>query len=152
VRATAILALMPQENLEAVRQLIEAARSGDAQAIEDFVAVSDSSIEHTRLPAASGPDTYRGHDGIRQWFSDMADIWREWRNEIEELVEAGPDTVAARVRFTAVGKDSGVPVEARLGLVCVLSEGRILRSRTYASGEAALAAAGVQEGDSSAVE
>jgi ketosteroid isomerase-like protein len=136
---------MSQENVEIVRQFIDAARSGDTDAIEAFVAVSDTSIEHTRLPAASGPDTYSGHDGVRRWFTDMADLWREWRNEIEELVEAGPDTVAARILFIAVGRDSGVPVEARLGLVCVLSEGKVLRSRTYPSGEEALEAAYLSE-------
>jgi ketosteroid isomerase-like protein len=134
---------MSQDNVEVVRQFIEAARSGDA--IETFIAASDPGIEHTRHPAASGPETYRGHDGVRRWFTDMADLWREWRNEIEELVEVGPDMVAARIRFIAVGRESGVPVEARLGLVCVLSEGKILRSRTYASGEAALEAAGLRE-------
>ena len=136
---------MSQENVEIVRQFIEAARSGGVDAIEAFIAISDASIEHTRLPAASGPETYRGHDGVRSWFTDMGDLWREWRNEIEELVEVGPDTVAARVRFIAVGRESGVPVEARLGLVCVVSQGKILRSRTYASGEAALEAVGLSE-------
>ena len=130
---------MSHENVEIVREFIEAAHSGDMDAIEAFVAVSDPSIEHTRLPAASGPETYGGHDGVRRWFADMADLWREWRNEV------GPETVAARVRFIAVGRESGVPVEAQLGLVCVLSEGKILRSRTYASGEAALEAVGLSE-------
>ena len=143
---------MSRENVEIVREFIEAARSRDVDAIEAFVAVSNPSIEHTRLPAASGPERYCGHDGVRRWFTEMADLWREWRNEIEELVEVGPDTVAARVRFIAVGRDSGVPVEARLGLVCVLSEGKILRSRTYASGEAALEAVGARKSDSLAGE
>ncbi|HEX6583944.1 MAG TPA: nuclear transport factor 2 family protein [Thermoleophilaceae bacterium] len=111
---------MSRENVDVVRQYIESARSGDVDAIEAFIAVSDPNIEHTRLPAASGPETYCGHDGARRWFTDMADIWREWRNEIEELAEVGTDTVAARVLFTGVGRDSGVPVEARLGLVCVV--------------------------------
>jgi ketosteroid isomerase-like protein len=136
---------MSQENVEIVRQFIEAARSGDVHAIEAFLAVSDPGIEHTRLPAASGPETYCGHDGARRWFTDMADLWREWRNEIEELAEVAPDTVAARVRFIAVGKDSGVPVEARLGLVCVVSKGKVSRSRTYSSGEAAYESAGLSE-------
>ena len=147
-----ILALMSRENVEIVRQFIEAARSGDVHAIEAFVAVSDPSIEHARLPAASGPETYRGHDGARRWFTDMDDLWREWRNEIEELAEVGPDTVAARVRFIAVGRESGVPVEARLGLVCVVSEGKVSRSRTYASGDAALEALGARKSDSLAGE
>ena len=75
----------------------------------------------------------------------MADLWREWRNEIEQLAEVAPNTVATRMRFIAVGRDSGAPVEARLGLVCVVSEGKVLRSRTYASGDEALKAVGLEE-------
>jgi ketosteroid isomerase-like protein len=137
--------VVAQENVEIVSQFIEATRSGDVHAIEAFLAVSDPRIEHTRLPAASGPETYHGHDGVRQWFTDMADLWQEWRTEITELAEVPPDTVAARVRFVAVGKGSGVPVEARLGLVCVVSEGKVWRSRTYASGEEAFQAVGLSE-------
>ena len=143
---------MSRDNVEVVRQFIETACSGGDQAIEAFIAVSDPNIEHTRLPAASGPETYRGHDGGRRWFSDMAEIWREWRSEIEELVAVGPDTVAARMRFIAVGRDSNAPVEAQLGLVCVLSQGKVLRSRTYVSGEAALEAVGLRKTDSPAGE
>jgi ketosteroid isomerase-like protein len=124
--------------------------SGDQASVEAFVALSDPSIEHTRLPAAFGPETYCGHDGIRRWFNDMADLWQEWRNEIEGLVEVGADTVVASIRFRGVGKGSGVPVEARLGLVCVLSAGKVLRSRSYASGEAALEAVGLSEQDAHA--
>jgi hypothetical protein len=65
---------MSQENVKIVRQFIEAARSGGVDAIEAFIAISDASIEHTRLPAASGPETYRGHDGARRWFTDMGDL------------------------------------------------------------------------------
>ena len=140
---------MSQESVEIVRRFIEAASSDDG-AIEAFVALSHPSIEHTRLSEAFGPQAYCGHDGVRRWFTDMADLWRDWRTEIEELVEVGPHTVAARMRFLAVGRDSGAPVEARLGLVCVLSEGKILRSRTYASGQAALEAAGLPEQDAHA--
>ena len=143
---------MSRENAEVVRQFIEASRSGDQASVEAFVALSDESIEHTRLPAAFGPETYRGHDGIRRWFTDMADSWQEWRNEIDELVEVGTDTVVASLRFRGVGKESGVPVEARLGLVCVLSEGKILRSRSYESGKAALEAVGARKSDSLAGE
>jgi ketosteroid isomerase-like protein len=139
---------MSRENVEVVRQFIEAARSGGVDAIEAFIAVSDPSIEHTRLPGASGPEMYFGHAGVRSWFTDMAGIWREWRNDVEALVEVRPDRVAARMRFTAVGRDSGAPVEARLGLVCVVSEGKVVRSRTFASGEAALEAVGAGKSDS----
>jgi hypothetical protein len=43
------------ENTEIVREFVEAAHSGDVDAIEAFIAVSDPSIEHTR--------TRRGRSG-----------------------------------------------------------------------------------------
>jgi ketosteroid isomerase-like protein len=143
---------MSRENAELVRKFIEASRSGDQASGEAFVALTDASIEHTRLPAAFGPETYRGRDGIRRWFIDMAESWQEWRNEIEELVEVSADTVVAAIRFRGVAKESGVPVEARLGLVCVLSEGKVVRSRSYPSGEAAFEAEGAPKSDSLASE
>src|SRR4051812_18230734 len=63
---------MSQENVETARRFIEATRSGEGPWTEAFVAVSDPSIEHIRLPAASGPEMYSGHDGLRRWFADMA--------------------------------------------------------------------------------
>jgi len=75
----------------------------------------------------------------------MADAWEEFRNEIEQVSEAGPNTVVVTFRSQAIGKESGVPVEARLGAVFVLSEGKILRGRTYPSREEALEAVGLRE-------
>jgi ketosteroid isomerase-like protein len=133
-------------NVEVVRQYIEANRSDDSEAsIELGVALTDPGYEYTRVTAAVDPRTYRGHDGIRRYFSDMAESWQEWRNEAEEVLEVGPDTVVATVRFHGIGKHSGVPVEARLGSVFVLSRGKLLRGRTLPSREEALEAAGLSE-------
>jgi ketosteroid isomerase-like protein len=137
---------MPRENVEVVREAIEANRSDDLHAaVEALVALSDPRSEYTRVTAAVEPQTYRGHDGVRRYFRDMAGSWQEWRSEVEELVEVGPDTVVATIRFRAIGKDSGVPVEARLVAVFVLSARKLLRGHTYPSREAALQAAGLRE-------
>ncbi len=72
----------------------------------------------------------------------MAESWQEWRIDVEEILEVGPDTVSPRFTFTALARDSGVPVERRLGSVFVLSRGKILRGRTFPSREEALDAAG----------
>jgi ketosteroid isomerase-like protein len=89
--------------------------------------------------------TYRGHDGVRRYLSELADSWQEWRQEVEEVFDAGPDTVVAVFRSCVIGKDSGVAVESQRALVCVLSEGRLLRGRVYTSREEALAAVGLGE-------
>jgi ketosteroid isomerase-like protein len=137
---------MSRENVEIVRQAIEANRSDDLEArIEAVLALWDPSCEYTRVTAAVDPQTYRGHNGIRRYISDMADSWAEWRSEAEDVFEVVPDTVFATFRFRAIGKDSGVPVEARLGVVFVLSDGKLLRGHTYPSREQALEAAGLSE-------
>jgi ketosteroid isomerase-like protein len=139
------------QNVEVVRQAVEANRSVDLTAGDGgggaarLIALSDPSCEYTRVTAAVDPQTYRGYDGIRRYFSDMAESWQEWRLEEEEILEVGPDTVVATVRFHSIGRDSGVPVEVRLASVFVLSRGKLLRGRTFPSREEALDAAGFSE-------
>jgi ketosteroid isomerase-like protein len=136
---------MSRENVEIARQAIEANRSHDLAArLEAGLVLWDGSCEYTSVIAALEPHTYRGHEGIRRYFSDLADRWAEWRSEAEEVVDLGSNTVLATVRFRAIGKHSGVPVEARLGVVFVLSDGKLLRGHTYPSREEALEAAGAE--------
>ena len=137
---------MSQENVEVVREVIESNRSDDLEArIQEAVALWDPSCEYTRVTVAVDLQTYRGHDGIRRYFSDMADSWAEWRSEVEEIVEVGTDTVVATYRSHLTGRDSGVPVEVRLGGVFVLSQGKVLRGQTYSSPQEALEAVGLSE-------
>ena len=137
---------MSRENVEIVRELIDANRSDDLESrIEANLALWDPSCEYTSVTAAVEPRTYRGHDGIRRYLGDLAERWAEWRSEAEEVIDAGPDTVLATIRFRATGKHSGAPIEARLGVVFVLSDGKLLRGRTYQSRDEALEAVGLRE-------
>jgi hypothetical protein len=53
---------MPSENVEVVRHLVEANRSGDLEsAIETALALTDPRIEFQSVMAAVKPETYRGH-------------------------------------------------------------------------------------------
>ena len=132
--------------MEIVRRGLEAHHSDNLEArVEELVAFWDPRCEYTSVMAALEPATYHGHDGIRRYLGDLADRWAEWRIEPEEVFDVGPDTVLATLRFHGVGKDSGVPVEGRLASVVVLSEGKLLRGRTYPSREEALEAVGLRE-------
>ena len=139
---------MSPSNVEIVRQVIESNRSGadDLEArIEAALALWDPSCEYTRVTAAVDPETYRGHEGMRRYLRDMNDAWAEWRLEMEDAFEVGQDTVVATFHFRASGKTSGVPIEARLGVVFLLSQGKILRGHTYPTPEEALEAVGLRE-------
>ena len=106
--------------------------------------LADPSIEfRSRLTSVEG-STYRGLDGVRRYFADMADAWQEWDNEVSEIREVGRDALMTNVTFRATGK-SGVEVELRSAIVWVLSEGRVLQMRAYPTQEEALEAAGLSE-------
>jgi ketosteroid isomerase-like protein len=132
---------MSQANVEIVRQAIEANRSDNLEALrESIVAFWDPSCEFTSVMAAVEPETYRGHDGLRRYLNDLVESWGEWRNEVEDVFEAGPNTVVVIFRSHQIGKDSGAAVEARRAMVTVLSGGKLLRARVYPSREEALEA------------
>jgi ketosteroid isomerase-like protein len=140
-------------NVEVVRQAMEAQGSDYLRGCSEEersarrVALWDPECEYTSFIAAVESATYHGHDGIRRYLSDLGERWAEWRAEPEAFVDVSPDTVFVSFRFHAVGKDSSVPVEARLGSVLVLSRGKLMRGRTYPSREEALEAAGLRERD-----
>ena len=136
---------MSRENVEVVRQVIEWTHSDDLDRMDRGLALWDPNCEFTPVMAEVEPQTYRGHDGLRRYFSELADSWRDWRMEVEEILDAGPETVIAVFRTYLVGKDSGAAVEAQRGMVCVLSEGKLLRARVYPSREEALEAVGLRE-------
>lgn len=137
---------MSQQNMEIVRQVIESNRSDDREPrIEKVLALCDQRVEYTAARAVLEPATYRGHDGMRRYSADLADSWAEWRSEPEGLIEVGLDTVVATIHFRAVGKDSGAPIDARLGAVFVLSDGKLLRGHTYPTRAEALEAVRLSE-------
>jgi ketosteroid isomerase-like protein len=83
---------------------------------------------------------YRGYDGLRQYFADVAQHWDELRLEPGELRVAGDGVVAFG---TAVGRPAGDEEEQRQPVIWLfkLREGRILHGRVVATAAEALAAA-----------
>jgi ketosteroid isomerase-like protein len=137
---------MSQDDVEVVRRFLEANRSDDVEGATALaLELAEPNSEYTSIIAAVEPRIYRGADGIREYFRDLAESFEEWRNEVEEIYEVAPDTVFATIRTRVVGKASGVPVEARLAFACVLSGGKFVRGGTYLSREEALEAVGLRE-------
>lgn len=134
-------------NIDVVRRAMQANRSelAEEERAARAVALWDPNCEYTSVMAVLEPATYHGHGGIRRYLGDLAKRWAEWSTELEEVRDVAPDTVFAVFRFRAVGKDSGVPVDARLASVFVLSDGKLFRGHTYRSREDASEAAGLTD-------
>ena len=86
---------------------------------------------------------YRGEAGVRDWWQQLREPFERFTVEIERLIEReGRALVVAQVRFRAVGKESGAPVDLQFANVWEFRDGLIVRYRAYASVDEALAAVG----------
>jgi ketosteroid isomerase-like protein len=105
---------MSRENVEAVRRCYELFERRDIEGVLGLV-TDDFEL---RLPDIypEGPETYRGHGGLRRWVAMVQDTWGEWRFDPERLIDAD-EHVVALVRIVAEGGASGVPVDREVAHV-----------------------------------
>jgi ketosteroid isomerase-like protein len=90
------------------------------------------------------PDTYDGHDGLRHYFATFREIVDELRFDAEELVELGPDVVAARGLITGRGRESGIPVEMRVPGLYRIRDGKVVEIEAFPDWDEAVAAGSEQ--------
>jgi ketosteroid isomerase-like protein len=133
---------MSQQNVDVVRQGLEAFNSEDMERILAFVDPDFETAVSGELSAE--PDTYRGHDGIRRYFESFRDAMDEIRFEPERFWDAGEAVVVA-LRLTAQGRQTAIRVEQRIAQVWSIRDGRAVSVRTYTSIAEALRAAGLQD-------
>jgi uncharacterized protein len=130
-----------EQNVEIVRRCFEAFQSGDyATAMEAL----DREIEYDLTHFPDGR-VYRGHEGVREAFRIWMGTWEGYRQELDELIDAGGDEVIALVRELGRGKGSGIELERPTAGVWTLHKGKAIRIRFYEGRQAALEAVGVDQ-------
>jgi ketosteroid isomerase-like protein len=130
---------MSQETVEFLRQGYEALERGDMEA---FTALSRERL---------GPEfdfhhvwdgrVFKGFEGTQEWVSDTRETWKNYRQELEEIVDLGENVVVV-LRVSARGGGSGVPVAQELAVVWTFEDERPVRARSFTSRAEALEAAG----------
>jgi ketosteroid isomerase-like protein len=137
---------MSQQNVEIVRRILAANRSGPPEETREVVLslVSPETEFRSRVMEVEGGE-YFGHEGVRRYFDDLADAFRSWRNEAEGIAEVSPDGVLVENVFHGVGKESGTAVELRSGVLFIVRGGRVVRCLSYSTRDEALKAAGLSE-------
>jgi ketosteroid isomerase-like protein len=116
-----------------------------ARDLETVLAMADPEIE---LTAPTGEhvgrtEPYRGHDGLREYFRDVAGVWEELRLTPREFREQGglilvTGKVSARSRSRTVSGSTGWVWRVR--------DGKVVYVRVYASAADAIAALEAGEG------
>ena len=133
---------MSRENVEVVRSAL-GAFDRNLDRVAEFW---DPDIDWRAIEGA--PDdigVFRGHDAMRRYYEQWYDMFGDLRGTVEELIDAGEDRVVAVFHVFARMKGSEAEVDMRLGIVCTVRNGLIVRGREYATREQALEAAGLRE-------
>ena len=132
---------MSGENVELYRRGIEAFNRRD---LEAFLALADPDVVGISRVLAIEGGSYRGHDGTREWWKELLDVFPDFRIEVVWVRDAGNMTVS-ELRNSAHGEGSAAPLEESVWQVSEWRDGRVIRWQMHESEQEALEAAGLLE-------
>jgi ketosteroid isomerase-like protein len=134
---------MAPENVEIVKGLMEAAERGDSDtAMEAFDPAVE--LDQTRFPDGG---TYRGRDGVREFYDKWFGTWDELRIESQGVIELPDGRVVSLIRVSGRGKGSGVEVTLEAADVFTLRDGKVIQMTGYPKRAEALEALGLSAQD-----
>src|ERR1700694_5942681 len=106
---------MSHAHVEIVKRVTDAYNRGDVEGFAELI-----SADFELFPWISGTidgDSYRGREGLEEWFVDLAKTWAEIRDLGNRVLWLG--------RILGVGRGGGVPVEAPNGVLIDFRDGKI---------------------------
>jgi len=129
-------------DLEVVKATFAAFAARD---LETVLALADPDVEFTAVTGehAGRTDPYRGHEGLRQYFRDVAAVWEELRLTPREFRASG-DVILVTGRVSARSRTR--TVSGSTGWIWRVHEGKVTYVRVYASAADAIAALEEDEG------
>lgn len=139
---------MSEQNLEIglgndARHIALVRRDVAARDARDWTGLAEIWHPEIELALVAGAGTFRGIDGITQFFDSISDLFSEFRVEAEEMVQVGERVVTVeRVSGCGLkGSDAEGWVQERLYRLISFKDGKIWRVKECPSRIEALAAA-----------
>jgi ketosteroid isomerase-like protein len=126
------------QNGELVRRIHAADGRGDYELALSFFA-PDVVLDATHMPDGQ---VFCGLDEVRGHVADWRSGWRDFQEEVEDVLEAG-DRVVIFYRDRGIGRSSGVETEIRYASVWDLHDGKITRMKNFLDRDEALRHAGL---------
>jgi ketosteroid isomerase-like protein len=107
--------------------------------VEGVLAHASPEIEFSAVTGdhAGRIDPYRGHDGMRQYFRDVAEVWDDLRLVPGEFRQSG-DTILVTGRVSA--RSPARIVAGSAGWIWRVRDGAVVYARVYPSAADAMAA------------
>ena len=122
------------------RAVVDALNARDFETIAELVGPE---VEF-RSTLAIETGVYSGVDGIKEWAADIDATWEDFRVEVLECHDVGPEQVVAVNRNTGRARASGVPLDDLRGGVLTWRDGLPWRNVVYADPDEAFRAVGLQ--------
>lgn len=131
---------MSLENVETFLAGAEAINRGD---IEGLLDTFDEAVVFLPL-RSSLQGGYSGHDGVRRYLADTAEMFEAFFLEYGELRDLGDQVLAIGTQHMR-GHGSGQEIDLPQAVVARFRDGKMTRVEAFASSREALNAAGLEE-------
>ena len=130
---------MSRENLELAHAAVDAVAQMDPARL---VEITDPHVEwHSFLAQIGEGGVYRGHDGMRQYATDLREAWDTFQATVVDSLAVG-DVVLLVSQLRYRGRGSGVDAESPAGHMIKIRNGKIVLMRSFRDPEKALEAVG----------
>jgi len=122
-----------EENVELVRRFFTGFADGPPPT---DVLAPDITMRNLAEFPIKGP--YEGHEGIRRWWADLAEVIDDLRIEGEKFAAPDDEHVVTLQRMTGTFKSTGLPVDERWAGLTRIENGLVVEITGYASRSEAL--------------
>jgi ketosteroid isomerase-like protein len=129
---------MSAENVELVTRWFKSLERGD---LSPELCDPDIVIRNWDGSPVRGP--YCGHQGLRQWWADFADVIEDAHIELKEAIDLDDGRVVTTQHLVGRFRLTGIEVDGPFGSIVAVREGRILSATGYATPGQAKKAAGL---------
>jgi ketosteroid isomerase-like protein len=127
------------EEVDVVRRWLDALERGDPAP-----EMCDPEVEIVNWAESPIPGPYYGHDGVRQWWNDIADAFEGVRFHFMQIERIDAEWVVTAQRLVGTFRLTGIEIDAPWGSVISVRDGKILKAVGYSSPRAARRAVGLE--------
>jgi ketosteroid isomerase-like protein len=138
---------MSQENVEIVRTLLKGfARRDHERAFDLYDRNIEWDASKTEEINSDITGVYHGHEGVRAYWREWLSAWRDLDFELQDVLDAGDEVVALIHNQRQWGRHSGIETKMPpYALVFTISNGKVVRWRSFSDQGSALKAVGLEE-------
>lgn len=132
---------MAVANVELARRVVDAFNARDLGAFDGLL--SDDFVWVTPTATSTEPKTYRGRDGVREFFED-ARVWETIESRVDEIRDLDGGALASGELRWRDRRGGSLEVGGPFASLLRFEHGKLRRIETYRRTSDALAAAGLQ--------